>query len=170
MASRPAGSEPGRSEGGGEAGPELRPGVARFARLAELKGDRSAAEDWIAQARTHKPDPLTLAELDSEAASLTGSGMENEAPKIAAMRKISALSPGDINLLRSLAENETAAGQFAAAASDWKKLADLLPADAGIWNSLGYARSWADDYPGAMAALNEYRRCARMTQSPRFDR
>jgi hypothetical protein len=139
--------------------PNFGPAWLGLARLAQLQGNRSGAEDWIAQARTHKLDPFSLAELDTEAASLsTGSEQENQAKKIAAMREIGALSPGDINLLRSLAENETSAGAFAAAAADWKKLADLLPGDAGVWNSLGYARSWAGDFAGAMTALNEYRR------------
>jgi len=139
--------------------PNFGPAWLALVGLAQLKGDRAAAKDWVAQARAHKLDPLTLAELDSEAASLNGgSEAEIRTAKIAALRKISALSPGDYNLLRSLAENETAAGQFAAAASDWKKLADALPGDAAVWNSLGYARSWAGDFNGALAALNEYRR------------
>ena len=56
-------------------------------------------------------------------------------------------------MLRTLAEAESAGGEFAAAASDWKKLSELLPNDPQILNSLGYARGWAGDYAGAMAAL-----------------
>jgi tetratricopeptide (TPR) repeat protein len=58
--------------------------------------------------------------------------------------------------LRSLADAETTAGQFEAAASDWKKLTAGSPNDALAWNSLGYARSYAGDYAGALAALREY--------------
>jgi len=139
--------------------PDFGPAWLGLARLSQLQGDRNGAEDWLAQARTHKLDSYSLAELGLEAASMrAGSEKENQAAKIAAMREISALSPGDINLLRSLAENETSAGEFKAAASDWKKLSDTVPGDAAVWNSLGYARSWAGDFSGAMAALNEYRR------------
>lgn len=74
------------------------------------------------------------------------------------MRRISSLSPGDSLLLRSLAEEETAAGQFQEAASDWKKVTALSPADALAWNSLGYVSSYAGDYAGALAALREYQR------------
>jgi tetratricopeptide (TPR) repeat protein len=139
--------------------PDYGPAWLGLTKVAELQRDRNSAENWISQARTHKLDPYSMAELDSEAAALgSGSDTETQTAKIAATRKLSALSPGDINLLRSLAESESATGQFAAAAADWKKLADILPGDAAVWNSLGYARSWAGDFPGALTALNEYRR------------
>jgi len=116
--------------------------------------DRAAAEDVIARARQHKLDPLTLATLDLDAASLHS----DRSARIEAMRKIASLSPGDDLPLRTLAEAETGAGQFAAAAADWKKLTILRPDDPLAWNNLGYARSYAGDYNGALAALREYAR------------
>lgn len=137
-----------------ELDPDFGPPWLSLTRLDRLKRDPGAAQSWIAQARGHKLDALSLAELDSEAAALNG----DEPARIAAMRKAVALSPGDVVLQRTLADNETAAGQFAEAASDWGKLAAELPDDSLIRNSLGYARSWAGDYAGALAALREYRR------------
>jgi Tfp pilus assembly protein PilF/TolB-like protein len=117
-------------------------------------GNRAAAKDLIERARHRKLDALSQANLDLGAADLT----EDRAARIAAMRKIVSLSPGDVLLLRSLAEGETAGGQFAAAAADWKKVTDQLPDDLPAWNSLGYARSYAGDYTGALTALREYER------------
>lgn len=118
------------------------------------QGNRAAAEDAIARARARKIDPLSRADLDLAAAELT----PDRSTRISALREVSDLSPGDTFLLRSLADNETAAGQFAAAAADWKKLTAESPADPGAWNSLGYARSYAGDYAGALDAFREYAR------------
>jgi len=133
--------------------PDFGPAWVAQVRLTRLRASPDAAATAIAEAKTHKLDPLSLAELDSETAAMSG----DEAAKLAATRKVAALSPGDTVLLRTLAESESAGGEFAAAASDWKKLAELLPGDVQILNSLGYARGWAGDYAGAMAALQEYR-------------
>ncbi len=61
-------------------------------------------------------------------------------------------------LLRSVAQAETDEGDFAAAAADWNKLAETLPNEPLTWNALGYARSYAGDYAGALTALREYAR------------
>jgi hypothetical protein len=130
---------------------------AAWVTLASLnlaRGDRAAAGNVIEQARHHKLDELSRANLELAQADLTG----DRSARIAATRKVSALSPADTVLLRSLAEAETAAGQFAAAASDWSKVTAAFPNDSLAWNSLGYARSWAGDYAGALAALGEYQR------------
>jgi Flp pilus assembly protein TadD len=130
---------------------------AAWVTLASLnlaQGDRAAAGNVIEQARRHKLDELSRANLDLAQADLG----DDRSAKIAASRRVSALSPADTILLRSLAETETAAGQFAAAASDWSKVTAAFPNDSLAWNSLGYARSWAGDYAGALAALGEYQR------------
>ena len=125
-----------------------------LANLNIARGNREAAGELIERARRQKLDRLDLAELDLASASLRG----DRDQRIRALRQVSDLTPGDSLLLRSVAETETTAGQFTAAAADWKKLAALLPADADAWNQLGYARAWAGDYPGALDALNEYAR------------
>jgi tetratricopeptide (TPR) repeat protein len=118
------------------------------------RGDRAGAMDVIERARRQTLDPLSQANLDFEQATFTG----DQPKRMEALRKISRLSPGDTTLLRSLAEAETAAGQFGAAASDWQRVAATLPNDPLAWNSLGYIRSYAGDYTGALAALREYAR------------
>ena len=118
------------------------------------RGDRAAAEDVFEQARHHKLNELDQANLQLVSANLT----EDRPARLAALRKVVSLSPADALLLRTLAEAETAAGEFAAAASDWKKVTDGFPNDPLAWNSLGYARSYAGDYQGALAALREYQR------------
>jgi len=133
--------------------PDFGPAWVAQVRLTRLRTSPGAAASVIAAAKTYKLDALSLAELDSETAAISG----DETAKLAATRKVAALSPGDTVLLRTLAEAESAGGEFAAAASDWKKLSELLPNDPQILNSLGYARGWAGDYAGAMAALQQYR-------------
>jgi len=125
-----------------------------LANLDTAQGNRAAAAEVIEQARHRGLDPLSRASLDLVAANMR----EDRSAGIAAMRKVSSLSPGDGVLLRSLAEAETSAGQFGAAASDWKNVTALFPNDPLAWNSLGYARSYAGDYAGALGALREYQR------------
>ncbi len=116
------------------------------------RGDRAGAENTIQQARRNKIDAFSSANLALAGAELG----QDRATRIAALRQVVALSPADLLLLRSLADAETGAGEFQAAASDWKKLTVDTPNDALAWNSLGYARAYADDYAGAIAALREY--------------
>ena len=134
--------------------PGFGPAWLSWAGLALVRGDRAEAANRIAEAHTHKLDALTEASLDSESASL----QNDPVARLAALQRISNLSPGDIVLLRSLAENETTSGQFAAAMISWKKVIEALPGDLVAWNSLGYLHAYTGDYAAAMAALNEYKR------------
>lgn len=130
---------------------------AAWVTLASLdlaRGDRADAGNVIEQARHHKLDDFSRANLDLAQADLTGDRLA----RIVATRKVSALSPADLLLVRSLAETETSAGQFAAAASDWSRVTAAFPNDGLAWNSLGYARDYAGDYAGALAAFREYQR------------
>jgi len=117
-------------------------------------GDRAAAQEVISRGRQHQLDPSSRARLDLAAAEIDGDRLA----RIAALRKVVALSPGDLVLLRALADLENAAGQFTEAAADWEKVAGAAPGDALVRNSLGYARAYAGDYAGAMASLREYER------------
>jgi tetratricopeptide (TPR) repeat protein len=142
--------------------PNFGPAWLSLIRLTIVRGDRAGAESLIARARTQKLDALSMANLDSEAAALSG----DQAARTAALRKMSALSPGDTLLLRSVAESETAAGQFQNAAGDWKKLTSASPRDPAVWNSLGYALSYAGDLTGALAAFQEYGRLSPKDANP----
>ncbi len=133
--------------------PDFGPAWLALVRLDLARGDRSGAAGVIDEARRHKLDALTLAKLDLESALVKG-----EPARIAAERRISALSPADTVLLRSVAQSESQSGQFAAGAVDWKRLTDAVPGDPLAWNDLGYARSYAGDYAGALAALQQYAR------------
>jgi tetratricopeptide (TPR) repeat protein len=127
--------------------------------LKVAQGDRGAAEDVLNRARQQKLDALSLASLALEQANLRpDQSHPDPSAKVEALRKLVSLSPGDIGLLRSLAEADTVAGRFEASAGDWKQLAAEVPEDPSIRNSLGYALSYAGDYNGAMSALREYAR------------
>lgn len=127
--------------------------------LEVARGDRGAAEEALDRARRQKLDALSLASLELEQANLLpGQSRPDQTARAEALRKLVSLSPGDTGLLHTLAEMDTAAGRFEAAAADWKKLAAEAPDDPSIRNSLGYALSYAGDYNGAMAALREYAR------------
>jgi Flp pilus assembly protein TadD len=83
--------------------------------------------------------------------------LTNDKPgRMAALRALNAASPADLNLLRTLAENELAAGDFVAASTHWKQLRDALPNDQNAWNQLGYALAWSGNYSAAVQALKDY--------------
>ncbi len=134
------------------ADPDFGPAWVASGLLDAVRSDRVSFTRTSADARQRKLDPFSRAQLDLQEATFNG---DNKL-RIAAMRKIVDLSPGDVNLLRSLAETETAAGDFKASAADWLRLTALMPGDLSAWNSLGYARSYAGDYPGALAAIAMY--------------
>lgn len=134
--------------------PNFGPAWLALVNLDLARGDRAAAQDALDRARRQKLDALSLARLNLEQANLS----PDQSARIEALRKVVSLTPGDTGLLRTLAEAETAAGQFEASAADWKKLATAAPDDPAIWNSLGYTLSYAGDYNGAMAAFKEYAR------------
>lgn len=116
------------------------------------RGDRAGAEQLIARAREQKLDPLTAARVDFEASVLGGDQKE----KLAALKRVSALSPGDTVLTQSLAETEAAVGQFAESAAEWRKLREVLTTDPNVWNQLGYTQAWSGDYPGAVKTMEGY--------------
>jgi Flp pilus assembly protein TadD/TolB-like protein len=122
--------------------------------LTLSRGDKQGAETLIAKAREQKLDPLAVATLDLDSAVLRG----DQNGRLAALRQVSSLSAGDTVLRRSLAESESTAGQFPEAASDWRKLRDILPSDPDAWNQLGYTLAWSGDYAGAVSTMEGYAR------------
>ncbi len=145
-----------------EQDPHFGPAWLNVERIERNQGNRDGALATIERASAAGVDPATHAQLDLDAATLKA-----DKPAIAAaLRKISSLNPDDNFVLRTLAEADSNAGNFSAAAGDWQRLVAALPADAALWNSLGYARSWAGDYPGAMNALREYARLDPKSANP----
>ena len=118
------------------------------------RGNRAAAESLLHNATYQRFDQFNQANLDLASAVLRN----DKDDRLAALRQISALSPGDTLLLRSIAVEDTRAGEFEHAADEWNKLAAILPDDPEAWNQLGYTRAWGGDYGGAAAALKEYAR------------
>jgi Flp pilus assembly protein TadD len=134
--------------------PNFGPAWVALVSVRLAKGDRAAAQEDLGRAKQHPIDPLSRGKLDLAAAELGG----DKLARLAAMRKVAELSPGDMALQRALAESDINAGQFAEGAADWKKIAAASPNDPLVWNSLGYARAYAGDYAGAISALREYER------------
>jgi tetratricopeptide (TPR) repeat protein len=118
------------------------------------RGDRAAAEAVITEAGRNNLGALDRARLELQAANLEG----DRGLIVDATKKIVSLTPGDAALARSLAEMETVAGRFKESAADWARIASEFPEDPLVWNSLGYARSYAGDYAGALDALQHYDR------------
>src|SRR5206468_2341281 len=66
------------------------------------------------------------------------------------------LHSGDVLLWRTLAEQESAIGDFADAAVNWRKIASVLTRDVGALNQAGYNFAWAGNYSEAVKALKDY--------------
>ncbi|MDP9171696.1 MAG: hypothetical protein M3N54_13855 [Acidobacteriota bacterium] len=137
-----------------DADPDFGPAWSLLVNANLARGNRDAAEVLIGKAGHRRLDLFNQANLEYSGAVLRS----DQGDQLLAMRRISALSPGDTVLLRSTAEADTRAGEFTYAAAEWNKLAAVLPDDAGAWNQLGYTRAWGGDYAGALAALKEYAR------------
>ena len=117
-----------------------------------LRGDREASLKAAREALGRKLDPADKASIEIQQAALT-----NDKPgRIAALRALVAATPGDLGLLRTLAESEVATGQFAQAAADWKKLREAAADDRSAWNQFGYTLAWSGDFPGALQAMKDY--------------
>jgi tetratricopeptide (TPR) repeat protein len=117
-----------------------------------LRGDREASIEAAREALGRKLDPADKAAIELQQAALT-----NDVPgRIAALRELVSANPGDRGLLQTLAVDEGAAGQFAQAAADWKKLRDAVPTDRNAWNQFGYTLAWSGDFSAALQAMKDY--------------
>jgi tetratricopeptide (TPR) repeat protein len=132
--------------------PDFGPAWVALVNATGAVSSRSVVLDLIAKADARKLDPLDRADLDLVKATL---GIDRDG-RIEALRRVSALSPGDTGLIRSLAEMETSAGRFGEAARDWQRLNAILPNDVDALNQMGYTRAWSGDYQGALQALKDY--------------
>lgn len=142
--------------------PNFGPAWAALVQREIARGDRDAARQTIARAGRYHLDGYDQADIDVENA-----GLNNDRhARVDALRRLSALSPGDTALLRIVAQAEMDVGEFADAASDWNKLAAVLPNDADAWNLLGYSRAYTGDYAGALSAIKEYQRLSASSANP----
>lgn len=113
---------------------------------------KEIAEHALARPGLHSP--IDRARLELAAATLR----QDNAARIAAMRKLVELVPADSSVLGALAETEMNARRFTDAARDYQDLARANPGDAGASNLLGYAQAFAGDLDGARKAFEEYGR------------
>lgn len=116
--------------------------------IAEL----NPTEANVDAALTHKLNPI-----DKAALRVLKAAIDKDKPaRVAALRDLAALTPADLTLRKSLAENETAMGQFAQAAADWKIVGEAIPTDRDAWNQRGYALAWTGDFNAALDAMKSY--------------
>ncbi len=116
-------------------------------------GDRARAGDVLTRARSQRLAPVDSARLEMDDAALHGGDRQ---VTLAALRSIYAASPRDLDAGRALAQAQTSAGDFAAAAVTWKSITGIAPDEVDAWNQLGYTKAWSGDYAGALAALQQY--------------
>ena len=112
----------------------------------------AAARAFAEKAIGQKVAAVDLASLLVEKAELEGDGKA----RIKALQHYTELDPGDVLLLRSLAELESVSGEFARAAASYGRLAALLPGEIGALNQAGYNFAWAGNYSEAVKAMSAY--------------
>jgi tetratricopeptide (TPR) repeat protein len=118
------------------------------------RSDRPGAARVVAAAMADHPravDQAKLAYLDASAKADSGAQLQ-------ALRKWSSLTPADPNVIRQLAELETARREFNEAARDYQTAVNLNPGDPALLNTLGYAQAYAGDLEAAIRTLLEYQK------------
>src|SRR5204862_3423139 len=75
-----------------------------------------------------------------------------------ALAGLAKLTPTDANALRALADTSMLARQFTEAASAYRRLAAIDPADGEPLNMLGYAEGMAGDLDAARKTFAQYRK------------
>jgi len=98
--------------------------------------------------------PVDRARIEVAAAALAG----NVPARNQALAKLAGLTPNDIVVLEQLAEGESNARNFTAAAGAWRKASELDPENGAALNSLGYAEAEAGNLDASRAAFEAYGR------------
>jgi tetratricopeptide (TPR) repeat protein len=124
--------------------------------VEQLAGSGKPAEaDAVAARALARPSlrsPFDRAHLQLISATIE----KNVAGRNAALASLVGMSPNDISLLTALAENETLARHFSAAAGLYRRILEIDPASAVAMNSLGYAEANAGHLDAATKALQQY--------------
>ena len=81
---------------------------------------------------------------------------KNAAGRNAALSALVGMSPNDVSLLNALAETETLARRFSAAAGLYRRILEIDPGNPVAMNSLGYAEANAGHLDAATRALEQY--------------
>ncbi len=137
--------------------------VPAWLALIELEGQsRSPGAPTDIAAATRGADALDQARFRYLSATLSGDSAE----QIAALAHLTRLAPAQASAWRTLAELQTNARDFPAAAASWTTVTRLQPWNDGAFNQLGYCRVWAGDAEGATRALAEYQRLDPQNPNP----
>jgi tetratricopeptide (TPR) repeat protein len=122
----------------------------------QARGDRVAAERFLAQARARGEAIAAVdrARLNVAAAQLSG----NSAALSQSLAALSSLTPADANLLRTLAGAELQGRRYGTAIEYYKKALAAQPDDSTVLNVLGYTQAYAGDLDAAVKTLREYQR------------
>jgi tetratricopeptide (TPR) repeat protein len=117
-------------------------------------GKQSEADAVAARAlaRPSLRSPLDRAQLQLISTTIE----KNVAGRNAALTALVGMSPNDVSLLSALAETETLARRFPAAASLYRRILEIDPGSAVAMNSLGYAEANAGHLDAATKALQQY--------------
>ena len=124
--------------------------------VQQLTGSGKQAEAGAvaarALARPSLRSPLDRAQLQLISATIE----KNVAGRNAALSALVGMSPNDISLLSALAETETLARRFPAAAGLYRRIIAIDPGNAAAMNSLGYAEANGGHLDAAAKALQQY--------------
>jgi len=105
-----------------------------------------------ALARPSLRSPLDRAQLQLISATID----KNVAGRNAALSTLVGMSPSDPSLLGALAETESLARRFPAAAALYRRILEIEPGNAVAMNSLGYAEANAGHLDAATKAFEQY--------------
>ncbi len=146
------------------ADPDLGAAYVGWAQTLFARGDRAGAAEVIGKARARggRIAAAPRAELDLISAALSGDA-ESRRQALAALNRA---TPADVEVVRRLASEETAAHHYEAAAGYYRKAVALDPADGATWNQLGYAEALRGKLDAARAALLEYQRLTPQGANP----
>jgi tetratricopeptide (TPR) repeat protein len=122
----------------------------------QLAGSGKQAEAGAVAARA-LARPSLRSPLDRARLQLISATIEkNTAARNSALSALVRMSPNDISLLGALAETETLARRFSAAADLYRRILQIDPGNAVALNSLGYAEANAGHLDAAAKALEQY--------------
>ena len=136
------------------ADPDFGPPYRMLAQWKAQRQDRAGASALLEQAlaRGDRIPPAERARIGLEVATLH----DDRAGRQTALAALVKLEPFDAALWRSLGDTALGRRDYALAIQAFQKSADLEPDDVTAWNQLGYAKSYAQDLNGALAALRHY--------------
>ena len=127
--------------------------------LAELNlatNNADGAKAALSRLESRKPAPFESAQAKAALAAIEG----NVAARVQALAEMAQASPANAALQFQAGSALVTAKRFAEGARAFSRGLVADPDNGDMWNSLGYARAYARDLPGAKEALARYARIA----------